>query len=85
MFDKNKKIVNEITDNWSFPLYVRITYMWTHPYWAGVTRISDNVPAQRMFVDITRIRSKSPALKLLCWEQKRFSTQQSYCDITYFK
>ena len=42
--------------------------------WASVTRISDNLPAQKMFVDITRIRSKSPALKSQFWEQKRFST-----------
>ena len=39
-----------------------------------LTRISGNLPAQKMLVGITRICSKSPALRLLCWEQKRFST-----------
>ena len=48
-------------------------YIWTHPHWAGVTRISDNLPAQKMLFDIIRIRLKSPALKLLCWKHKSFS------------
>ena len=40
-------------------------YIWTHPHWAGVTRISDNLHVKEMLVNFTRIRFESPALKFL--------------------
>ena len=35
-----------------------IAYVWTHPHWAGVTRIFGNLPTEKMLIDITRICSK---------------------------
>ena len=31
--------------------------MWTHPHWAGVTRISGDVPAIKMLVGFTRFKT----------------------------
>ena len=42
------------------------------PALGGSHRISDNLSPQNLFVDITHICSKSPALKSLCWEQNVF-------------
>ena len=57
--------------------------MWTHPHWAGVTRISGNLLANKMLIDITRIRSKSPALNTICREDKSLFTCQTYWHIIY--
>ena len=46
--------------------------MWTHPRWAGVMRISDKLPVQRLFFDITWICSESRTLKSVL-EKKLFT------------
>ena len=47
-------------------------YMWIHPHWAGVTRILGNLPAEKTLFDITRIPSKSRALKVLSTKYQTF-------------
>ena len=41
-------------------------------HWADVTCISENLTAKKLSFDITRIRSKSPALKALSMEYITF-------------
>lgn len=37
---------------------VMFPYMWTQPHLSGVTRISENLPAKKILLDITHIRSE---------------------------
>ena len=54
------------------------SYIWTHSHWAGVTRISDNLPARKILFKITRICSRSLTLKPLGEEHKNLFTWQTY-------
>lgn len=51
-----------------------LAYLWTHPQWARVTHILEDVPAKDYFLDITRIHFQSLSLKSLRRWHKRFST-----------
>ena len=59
----NVKSIFLLYNNYQFGS-VPISYMRTHMHWAGVTRISEKLPAMKILVDFTHIRSNSPASKL---------------------
>ena len=67
---RNKEIiarVNVLEVLWRLKL-VEIKCSKSHAIIYEITRISDKLPTKEMSLDITRIRSKSAALKPLCRE-----------------
>lgn len=65
-------IPNPILEKTVIMLFYIILYVNSH-HWVGVTRISDNLRANKMLIDITRIRPKSPALNLIWRGNKKLS------------